>query len=112
MSITLTKAAAKHISQTIANETNTLGIRLKVKESGCSGYAYVTELAKQIHEEDVVFVDKKIKIIVDKQSLTYLQGTEIDYKATGINWALIFNNPNAEMHCGCGESFNLKKTNK
>lgn len=109
MSIQLTAAAAQYINKIVEQDKAATGLRLKVKESGCSGYSYVVDLAREISDDDVVFTDKSIKIVVDKHSLEYVKGTIIDYKATGINWALTFNNPNADMHCGCGESFNLKK---
>ncbi|MCV5275403.1 iron-sulfur cluster assembly accessory protein, partial [Escherichia coli] len=78
-----------------------------VKTTGCSGMAYVLEFVDELNEEDEVFDFSGVKIIIDKKSLVYLDGTELDYVKEGLNEGFEFNNPNAKSECGCGESFNV-----
>lgn len=105
MSITLTETAATRVSNFLTNRGHGLGLRLGVKTSGCSGMAYVLEFVDETNEDDQVFEDQGIKIIVDSKSLIYLDGTELDYAKEGLNEGFKFNNPNAKGACGCGESF-------
>lgn len=69
--------------------------------------AYVLEFVDELNEEDEVFDFSGVKIIIDKKSLVYLDGTELDYVKEGLNEGFEFNNPNAKSECGCGESFNV-----
>ena len=107
MAITLTETAAAHIGKFLENRGKGEGLRLAVKTSGCSGMAYVIEFADSIEAEDQVFENHGIKVIVDPKSLTYLDGTEVDYAKEGLNEGFKFNNPNVKDACGCGESFNV-----
>lgn len=80
-------------------------IRVSVKSGGCSGLSYNLDFDTQLREHDQVFEDKGVKIVVDKKSLLYLVGTELDY-TDGLNGkGFQFINPNASRTCGCGESF-------
>ncbi|HPQ08004.1 MAG TPA: iron-sulfur cluster insertion protein ErpA [Bacteroidia bacterium] len=80
-------------------------IRVSVQGGGCSGLTYKLEFDNNLTENDKVFEDKGIKIVVDKKSFLYLVGTELDY-TDGLNGkGFVFNNPNATRTCGCGESF-------
>ena len=82
-------------------------IRVGVKSGGCSGLSYDLSFDNQEKENDKIFENNNIKIIVDKKSFLYLVGTELDYSG-GLNGAgFIFKNPNANRTCGCGESFSL-----
>ena len=82
-------------------------IRVGVKSGGCSGLSYELTFDKEEKENDKVFENNDIKIIVDKKSFLYLVGTELDYSG-GLNGAgFVFKNPNANRTCGCGESFSL-----
>lgn len=82
-------------------------IRVGVKSGGCSGLEYVLKFDNQKHENDQVFEDNGIKVIVEKKSMLYLAGTILEYSG-GLNGkGFIFNNPNASRTCGCGESFSL-----
>jgi iron-sulfur cluster assembly protein len=65
------------------------------------------EFADVIEENDTVFEDKDVKVIVDVKSLVYLDGTELDFKREGLNEGFEFNNPNVKGACGCGESFTV-----
>ena len=107
MAITLTEAAADRVRNFIANRGKGFGIRLGVRTSGCSGMAYVLEFADESEDEDVVFEDHGVKVLVDPKSLLYLDGTELDYTKEGLNEGFRFNNPNVKDSCGCGESFNV-----
>ena len=69
--------------------------------------SYVLEFADIINDDDSVFEDKNVKVIVDKKSLVYIDGTELDFVKEGLNVGFKFNNPNAQNECGCGESFNV-----
>lgn len=82
-------------------------VRVGVKSGGCSGLSYELKFDKELAEEDKVFVDNLVKIIVDKKSFLYLVGTTLEYSG-GLNGkGFVFNNPNANRTCGCGESFSL-----
>lgn len=107
MGITLTESAAKHINSFLAQRGKGVGLRLGVKTSGCSGYAYVFEVADEVGTDDIVIEDHGVKVIVDPKSLLYLDGTELDYTREGLNEGFKFNNPNVTDTCGCGESFTV-----
>ena len=82
-------------------------IRVGVKSGGCSGLEYVLRFDNEKTDADQIFEDNGIKIIVDKKSILYLAGTTLEYSG-GLNGkGFIFNNPNANRTCGCGESFSL-----
>ena len=82
-------------------------VRVGVKSGGCSGLSYDLKFDKEQQEDDKVFEDNGVKIIVDKKSFLYLIGTTLEYSG-GLNGAgFVFNNPNANRTCGCGESFSL-----
>jgi len=105
MSITVTDKAARHIRKTLDKRGSGFGLRLAVKTSGCSGMAYALEFADESRPEDLVFESGGIRLLVDPQSLPYLDGTELDFVREGLNEGFKFNNPNAKAECGCGESF-------
>ncbi|WP_416446427.1 HesB/IscA family protein [Leeuwenhoekiella sp. A16] len=82
-------------------------VRVGVKSGGCSGLSYELKFDKQAAEEDKLFEDNDIKLIVDKRSFLYLIGTTLEFSG-GLNGkGFVFNNPNAQRTCGCGESFSL-----
>ena len=107
MAITLTTAAAERVKSFLEQRGKGVGLRLGVKTTGCSGMAYVMEYADQVEDDDVVFEDQDVRILVDPKSLVYLDGTELDYAKEGLNEGFQFNNPNVKDECGCGESFNI-----
>lgn len=107
MAITLTEAAADRVQTFLASRGKGVGVRLGVKTSGCSGLAYVLEFVDELDEDDAVFEDRGIKVIIDQKSLVYLDGTELDYGKEGLNEGFKFNNPNVTDQCGCGESFKV-----
>jgi len=107
MAITVTEAAATHVASQLNTRGKGLGIRLGVKTSGCSGMAYVLEFVDTEEPEDQVFEAHGVKIYVNPKSLTYLDGTELDFVKEGLNEGLQFRNPNVAGECGCGESFTV-----
>jgi iron-sulfur cluster assembly protein len=107
---TLTDRAADHIKRYLAKHGSSSGLRVGVKPTGCSGYKYVVQAADNTSEADRVFESRGINIVIDPQSLHYLEGTELDYVRDGLNEGFRFKNPNVEGTCGCGESFTIKET--
>ncbi len=106
MALTLTEKAASHLQNTLAKRGKGVGLRIGVRTAGCSGLAYKLEFADQIQPGDVEFESRGVKIVVDPESLPFVDGTELDYTRVGLNEAFKFNNPNVKSECGCGESFN------
>ena len=107
MAITLSEAAAERVKRFLENRGAGVGVRLGVKTSGCSGMAYVLEFVDELNDDDEVFEDHGVKVIVDKKSLVYLDGAELDYGKEGLNEGFLFKNPNVKDECGCGESFTV-----
>jgi iron-sulfur cluster assembly protein len=107
MSVSLTPSAAERVRSFIARRGSGVGLRLGVKQTGCSGFAYVVNYADEVAANDVIFEDQGVKVIVDADSLRYVDGTEIDFVRQGLNEAFKFRNPNVRGECGCGESFNV-----
>lgn len=105
--ISITDSAVKRLSDLKANEghSNDIPIRVSVQGGGCSGLMYDMKFDNRVLDEDKVFEDKGIKILVDKKSLLYLLGTTLDF-SDGLNGkGFQFINPNATRTCGCGDSF-------
>ncbi len=107
MAIRLTKTAAERVVSFLANRGSGIGIRLSVQTTGCSGLGYNMEFVDSTNDDDVVFKDKGVQVIIDAKSLVYLDGTEVDFVKEGLNEGFEFNNPNAKAECGCGESFTV-----
>ena len=107
MAISMTEAAAQHVRRSLQGRGKAQGIRLRVRTTGCSGLAYVLEFVDELAAEDLVYESHGVKVIIDPKSLTYLDGTELDFVREGLNEGFKFNNPNVRGECGCGESFNV-----
>lgn len=107
MAITLSESAANRVKTFLANRGKGIGVRLGIRTSGCSGLAYVLEFVDDVEEDDHIFEDRGVKVIVDSKSLVYLDGTQLDFTKEGLNEGFKFNNPNVKDECGCGESFNV-----
>ncbi|MBW5291080.1 MAG: Iron binding protein IscA for iron-sulfur cluster assembly [Candidatus Ruthia sp. Asou_11_S2] len=107
MAITLTDRAAGRVVDFLTNRGSGIGIRLSVQTTGCSGLGYNIEFVDNTNNDDTVFEDNGVKVIVDAKSLIYLDGTQVDYVKEGLNEGFEFNNPNAKAECGCGESFTV-----
>ena len=107
MSIVLTDSAANRVKRFLTGHENGLGLRLAIKKSGCSGYAYVAGVAEAVLESDLVCESRGVKVVVDAESLPMLDGTEVDVVREGLNEGFVFRNPNVKHECGCGESFGV-----
>lgn len=107
MSIKLTETAAVRVQQFMAREGGR-ALRVGVRKTGCSGWAYEVNLASTIGEDDIVFQDQGVTVVVDAHSLPYLDGSEIDFVTEGLGSSFRFSNPNVAEECGCGESFTIE----
>ena len=107
MAITLTTAAARHVRGFLDKRGKGIGLRLGVRTSGCSGMAYKLEFADVADGDDLRFESNGITLLIDRQSLPYLDGTELDFVREGLREGFKFQNPNAVDTCGCGESFKV-----
>lgn len=108
--ITITDSALEHLKKVMKEEgiiTDTHFLRVGVKGGGCSGLSYVMDFDNEMTESDEVVTLPDLKVVIDKKSLLYLIGTELQYSSglngKGFEWV----NPNASRTCGCGESFSL-----
>ncbi|AGA33498.1 Iron binding protein SufA for iron-sulfur cluster assembly [Thioalkalivibrio nitratireducens DSM 14787] len=103
-----TDKAVRHILKQMETDPSAIGFRLEVKRTGCSGWMYVVDLAREPRDEDLIFnVADGLDIFVDKKSFEFVHGTEIDFISEGLTRHLVFNNPNVTAECGCGESFSI-----
>ncbi|HEY4366745.1 MAG TPA: iron-sulfur cluster assembly protein IscA [Steroidobacteraceae bacterium] len=107
MSISLTNTAADRVRNFLSRRGHGVGLRLGVKKTGCSGFAYVVNYADDVGANDIVFDQQGVKVIVDRDSLSLIDGTEVDFVKQGLNEAFRFRNPNVKGECGCGESFTV-----
>ena len=107
MAISLTPAAADRVRHFIGERGHGVGLRLGVRKTGCSGFAYVVNYADAVLGNDRVFASQGVQVLVDSDSLALIDGTEIDFVRHGLNEAFRFRNPNVRGECGCGESFSV-----
>ncbi len=108
MAISLTTSAAERVRSYLLRRGHGVGLRLGVRKTGCSGFAYVVDYADEVRDGDVVFDDATgVKVVVESSALGLLDGTEVDFVRDGLNEAFRFRNPNVSGECGCGESFSV-----
>ena len=105
MSITLTESAAAQVAKQLQKRGSGLGLRLGVKKSGCTGYAYVVDYADAASANDTVIEQHGVKVVINQEELPILEGIVVDFRREGISEAFKFDNPNIKAMCGCGESF-------
>ncbi len=106
--VSMTESALDYVRKQLATSSEAKGIMLGVKKSGCSGFKYDLQLAKELAgNEKAIQVSNDVVMYVTAEALPYVNGTEIDYTTVGLNSSMVFNNPNAKDECGCGESFNV-----
>ena len=107
MAITLSERAADRVQKFLAQRGKGIGLRLGVRTSGCSGMAYTLEFVDESLPDDHAFESFGVTVLIDPKSLSFLDGTELDFVREGLNEGFKFNNPNVKNSCGCGESFNV-----
>ncbi len=109
MAVTLTENAAKQIRKQLAKRGKGLALRIGLKKVGCSGFAYTFDYADEILVGDHIFESHNANVVVDANSLPFLDGSRVDFVREGLNDSFKFENPNVDNTCGCGESFSLKE---
>ena len=107
MSISLTESAASRIGKQLQQRGKGLGLRIGVKKSGCSGYAYTMDYADEIGADEQVFDSHGAKLVIKSEHLPMLDGLTLDFQKQGLNESFKFLNPNVKGECGCGESFTV-----
>jgi len=109
MSIQITAPARTRMQQFLSANPQAAGVRFGVRKTGCSGYAYVVDIADHVAANDRVIEQDGVKLVIDDKSLAFVDGTEIDFARTGLNSSFVFRNPNVTGECGCGESFTVNE---
>ena len=112
MAITFTENAAKRIRSQLAQRGRGIGLRLGVKKVGCSGFAYTFDFADEVRAGDSAFEAHDATLVVDANSLPFVDGAKLDFVKDGLKQMFTVDNPNVDNTCGCGESFSLKETNQ
>ncbi len=107
MAISMTGAASERVKSFLDNRGKGIGLRVGIKTTGCSGMAYVLEFVDELNEDDSTFDIDGVTLVVDAKSLTFIDGTQLDFQKEGLNEGFRFNNPNVKGECGCGESFTV-----
>jgi len=105
MSIHLAPAALERVKGFLSADASAVGLRFGVRRTGCSGWGYHVDLARGRDDDDTVFEQDGVRILVDADSLALVDGTRIDFVKQGLNEQFVFENPNVAAECGCGESF-------
>jgi len=88
-------------------EPPAIGVRIGVRNAGCSGMTYSMDYATEIGVNDEVVEAGDVKVLIDPAAVMFLIGTELDYREEKLSAGFVFNNPNATSTCGCGESFSV-----
>lgn len=108
MPVSFTEIAIEHLTKQVATK-KAKGIAFKVKESGCSGFKYLLELAFDIEGDAIHYsLADNLDLYILPKVIPLINGTQVDYTQEGVNFQLTFNNPNATALCGCGESFSVE----
>jgi len=109
MDIQLTAAARERMQQFLAANPEAAGVRFGVRKTGCSGYAYVVDIADKANADDRLVDQDGITLVIDRKSIPFIDGTQIDFVRQGLNSSFVFRNPNVTGECGCGESFTVSE---
>ena len=105
MAIVLAPAALQRVRSYLESSPDSVGLRFGVRRTGCSGWGYAIDMAREQQPGDTVFEQDGVRVFVDADSLSLVDGTQIDFIKQGLNEQFVFRNPNAQAECGCGESF-------
>ncbi len=103
--ITLAPAALERVRGFLSETPAAIGLRFGVKRTGCSGWGYALDLARDRKVGDTAFDIDGVPVLIDADSLALVDGTEIDFVRSGLGEQFVFRNPNVAAECGCGESF-------
>jgi iron-sulfur cluster assembly protein len=109
MAIQLTESAAKQIQNQLAKRGRGIGLRVGVKNVGCSGFAYTYDYADEVRPDDQLFEAFDTRVVVDAKSLEFLDGSTLNFVKEGLKQVFKVENPNVDATCGCGESFSVKE---
>jgi len=109
MNIQLTDAARQRMQDFLEGQPAAAGVRFGVRKTGCSGYAYVVEIAERVDEGDRLVEQDGVRLVIDRRSVPFVEGTQIDFARQGLNSSFVFRNPNVTGECGCGESFTVNE---
>ena len=111
--MTITPAAAARVKSIMATKgPHVTGLKIGIKKGGCAGMEYTMEWAETAGKFDEVVEQDGARVIIDPKAVLYLLGTEMDFKADKLSAQFVFNNPNQQGSCGCGESVNLVPVSK
>ncbi|MEO1205598.1 MAG: Fe-S cluster assembly scaffold SufA [Pseudomonadota bacterium] len=105
--MTLTDAAVERIRSIVADRDGVIGLRIGVKKGGCAGMEYTMDWAETQDKFDEVVEAQGVKVLIEPMAVMYLLGTQMDYTVDKLASGFVFNNPNQQSACGCGESVNL-----
>jgi iron-sulfur cluster assembly protein len=105
--VTLTAAAAGRVRALVQARPGALGLRIGIKKGGCAGMEYTMTVAEKKEPHDEVVEDQGAVLLIEPAAIMYLLGTEMDFKTDKLASQFVFNNPNQQGSCGCGESVNL-----
>ena len=108
--LTLTESAVSRVRRIMElrdEEPPAIGVRIGVRNAGCSGMTYSMDFATEISTHDEVIEADDVKVMIDPAAIMFLIGTELDYKEEKLSAGFVFNNPNVTSTCGCGESFTV-----
>jgi len=105
--VTLTAAAAGRVRALVQAHPGALGLRIGIKKGGCAGMEYTMTVAEKKEPHDEVVEDQGAVILIEPAAIMYLLGTEMDFRTDKLASQFVFNNPNQQGSCGCGESVNL-----
>ena len=109
MAIQVTQSAARQIQKQLAKRGRGIGLRVGVKNVGCSGFGYTYDYADELRSDDRLFEAHDAKVVVDAKSLEFLDGSTLDFVKEGLKQIFKLANPNVDATCGCGESFSVKE---
>ncbi len=102
----ISNTAANHLTEMI-KANNSYGVRISLKDSGCSGFAYQLDLIDEKDKNDLAGLVNGVNLFIHDKSFVFLKGTKLDFVKKNLNQELVFLNPNVSAECGCGESFNF-----
>ena len=109
--LTITERAAQRIEHLMSLRPDEgeppLGIRIGIRNAGCSGMSYTMDYAEESPPGAEVITQRGVTVVVDPAAVMFLIGTELDFSEDKLSATFVFNNPNVTSTCGCGESFNV-----